>query len=399
MPVSNLPSDSVSSRPAPRQKGRLRRSLVGALFTAALAFWSSGARADALLDEALSFGGTIFHLQSGVPGVIVGAVHDGETAVFGFGETRRGNGIAPGGNTVLRVGSITKVFAGLMLAHAVARGETGLTAPVAPLLPGALGQAAARHPAIRLVDLATHAGGLPREVPHPEGPPDDPFAPITLDAFAGWLAENPLSFEPGRAISYSNFGFDLLSTALSTVGGKTYETLLKERITAPLGMNDTGFAVTDDMQGRLMTGHGFDGAPLPEVPSGHVITGSGGLRTTADDMLRWLEWHLDNGGPEAEARFIDHAAYVPRGQAQSVLAMDESGFMDAMGLGWVVMNATDTRPFILQKAGALQGQMSFVAIAPTRHTAVFVTINRFDFAAAEAMASFATQLLGTLANR
>lgn len=365
-----------------------------ALFAMAVAaVLPASLRADALLDQAVEFGGTIFFLDVGVPGVVVGAVHEGETSVAGFGETQRGNGIEPDGDTVLRIGSITKVFAGEMLAHGVARGEVGFTDPVAPLLPGRLGEAAAEHPPIRLVDLATHAGGLPREVTHPEGSDDDPFGPITHAAFADWLEDNALLFEPGRAIAYSNFGFDLLSAALSTAGDVPYPTLLRDRITGPLDMQDTGFEITDAMSGRLMSGHGFDGAPLPEVPSGDVITGSGGLRTTTNDMLKWIGWHLDRESMPAEVRFLDHAVYVQREGMEMVQSMDESGHMDAMGLGWVVMNPTADRPFILQKAGALQGQMSYVAMAPEQGTAVFVTMNQFDFAAAYAMADFANGLL------
>lgn len=357
------------------------------------------AGADPLLEDAVAFNGQIFHLQSGAPGIVFGAIRGGESAVAGFGETRAGNGIVPDGDTVLRVGSITKVFTGEMLAHAVARGETAFTAPVAPLLPGRLADAAGRHAPIRLIDLATHAGGLPREVPHPEGTPADPFGPITLDAFADWLEESDLLFPPGRAMAYSNFGFDLLSTALSTAGGAPYPDLLRERIAGPRGMADTRFDLSDDMKARAMSGHGFDGEPLPDAPTGDVIVGSGGLRTTANDLLRWMAWHLADDtedGEDAEVRFLGHGVYVQREGLNAVLNMDESGRMDAMGLGWVAMNATGERPFVLQKAGALQGQMSYLAFAPERGTAVFVSMNQYDFAAAGMMTEFANAFLASL---
>lgn len=358
--------------------------------------WPIAAQAGSLLDDAVEFKGTIFYLESSVPGVVLGAIRDGETAVMGFGETERGNGIQPDGDTVLRLGSITKVFAGEMLAHAVARGEADFTDPVAPLLPGRLGAALAKHPPIRLIDLVTHSAGILREVPREDGPPNDPFATITYDAFADWLENNSLQFAPGQAIAYSNFGFDLLSAALSSAGDADYSALLEARITGPLGMRDTATSVTDDMRGRLMSGHGFDGSPLPDVPSGDIITGSGGLRSTANDMLRWMQWHLSDEEQGAEARFLDHAVYVQRDGMQAVMAMDESGRMDAMGLGWVAMNATAERPFILQKAGALHGQISYIAFAPEHGVAVFVAINQFDFAAAGAMTDFANHFLAEL---
>ncbi len=354
------------------------------------------AHADALLDEAVAFNGTILHLQSDAPGLILGAVRGGETSIMGFGETQLGNGITPDADTILRIGSITKVFAGEMLAHAVARGEVGFTDPVGGYLHGRLGEAVAKHPPIRLIDLVTHSAGLPREVPRAESPPEDPFATITHDAFAKWLETEQLQFEPGSSIAYSNFGFDLLSAALSDAGGMPYADLLDERITRPLDMTDTGFDLIEATADRLMTGHAPDGSPLPDVPSGSVITGSGGLRSTASDLLRWMQWHLDHGGPDKEVRFLDHAVYVQRDGMKTVLAMDESGRMDAMGLGWVAMASGAERPFVLQKAGALQGQMSYIAFAPEHGTAVFVSMNQFDFASAYAMTELANGLLANL---
>ena len=52
--------------------------------------------------------------------------------------------------------------------------------------------------------------------------------------------------------------------------------------------------------------------------------------------------------------------------------------MDALSLAWVVMDAEGDRPFILQKAGGLQGIFSYVAFAPTRNVGVMVAVNAFN---------------------
>ena len=73
--------------------------------------------------------------------------------------------------------------------------------------------------------------------------------------------------------------------------------------------------------------------------------------------------------------------------------------MDAMGLAWVGMMARDDRPFILQKAGGLQGTFSYIAFAPTRGVAVFLAIHKLDFSAATNKAILANELLETFAPR
>jgi hypothetical protein len=66
--------------------------------------------------------------------------------------------------------------------------------------------------------------------------------------------------------------------------------------------------------------------------------------------------------------------------------LDESGRMDGLALAWIVMMPERQRPLILQKAGGLQGIFCYAAFAPTRGIGAFSAINKFDFAAATAMA-------------
>ena len=168
----------------------------------------------------------------------------------------------------------------------------------------------------------------------------------------------------------------------------------------PLGLADTTFAPSPAQAERLMQGHGFDAAPMRNVPTGQVIVGSGGLYSTPRDLLRWLQWHLDRFANERAAeRLIDHAAYLWRDGLNAVVGMDESGHMDAMGLAWVIMAPGGDRPLILQKAGGLQGIFSYVAFAPARNIGVMVAINAFDFNAALAMGKAANDLLAELAPR
>jgi D-alanyl-D-alanine-carboxypeptidase/D-alanyl-D-alanine-endopeptidase len=83
--------------------------------------------ADKLLAEAVDFAGTFIFLETKVPGLIIGVVRNGETVVRGYGEIADGSGKEPDGDTPLRVGSITKVFCGAVLASMVADGSVNFT--------------------------------------------------------------------------------------------------------------------------------------------------------------------------------------------------------------------------------------------------------------------------------
>ena len=300
----------------------------------------------------------------------------------------------------MRIGSVTKVFTGAVLASLVADGTVGLADPLGDHLDWDTNVPKRDGHVIRLIELATHTSGLPREVEREQGPPDDPFNALTAEVYAKALGEDPLLFTPGTGGLYSNFAFDVLSAALSGAAGKPYPDILKERVLGPAGLEDTVLTLRDGDRARLMQGHNFDGSPLPDVPATPIMAGASALYSTANDILKWLDWHLDRFSAEdAEMRLLDHAAYVQRDGLDPVYGFDESGRMDAMSLGWVVMEPDVDRPLILQKAGGLQGMFVYSAFAPTRGVGAFVAINQFDFAAAGTMAIFINDLIAQLAPR
>jgi serine-type D-Ala-D-Ala carboxypeptidase/endopeptidase len=377
-----------------------RRDVLGLLAGAVLP-WPYAARAtQALLDDSVGFTGQILFLTVKTPALVLGVVRNGETSIQGFGRRADDSSEAPAADTLFRIGSVTKAFTGQVLASLVVDGVVSLADPLTKYCPEFIAPMSEGGRPIRLIDLATHSAGLPREVPHAPGPPDDPFVNITPEAYVAWLKANPLMFTPGTAVSYSNFGFDLLAAALARAAHQPYPELLAARVIRPLGLHDTTFVPSAVETGRIMSGHDFDGSPLPNAATGAVVVGSGGLYSTPRDLLAWLQWHLDRFANERAAeRLIDHAAYLWRDGLDAVFGMDESGRMDAMGLAWVIMAPEGDRPLILQKAGGLQGVFSYVAFAPGRGIGVVAAVDAFDVAAGLAMAKAANDLIVELAQR
>jgi D-alanyl-D-alanine-carboxypeptidase/D-alanyl-D-alanine-endopeptidase len=378
-----------------------RNTLWVGILTVSLSLVAANARAgDKLLEEVLSFNGTMLFLETRVPGMVIGAVRNKETAVVGFGERADGSGKEPDGDTIMRIGSITKAFTGQVMASQAAGGTLRFTDRLQDRLgwPVTVPEKGGR--AIRLIDLVTHTSGLPREVERAPSPTDDPFRSLTQDAYIKGLQSDPLLFAPGSGGLYSNFAFDLLAAALANVAGKSYERLLAETVLDPVGLKDTILSLRDGDGARLMQGHNFDGKPMPDVKANPVMAGASSLYSTPNDMLRWLSWHLDRFAPQgAEVRLLDHAAYVPRDGLNPVAGFDEAGQMDAMGLGWIVMMPKGNRPLILQKAGGLQGIFTYAAFAPTHGVGVFVAINQFSIGGVMTMMAAANALIEQLAPR
>lgn len=355
---------------------------------------------DRELIEATDFTGTIMYLSSGVPGLIFGAVRNGETALAGFGETRDGSGKEPDENSIFRIASVSKVFCGNVLGSLVLDGTVGMTDPLQAHVGEAVTVPAKDGHTLRLIDLVGQTSGLPREVPRPPSPPEDPFASNTREAQLAAIQNDPFIFPPGTAAFYSNFGYDLLGLALTNAGGKPYADLLKERLLDPLGMKDTTFNPPADAGDRLMQGHNFDGSPMPNVPTPVGIECAGGLHTTGADMLRFIQWNLDqNGDALRELRQITQAAHVYRDGLESILGMDDGGQMGAMGLGWVIVFPEGNAPLIMEKTGGLQGFFTYVAIAPTRGAGAFFVMNQFNAAAFYAAVAATNEFVASIAPR
>src|SRR5258708_23688823 len=135
-----------------------------------------------LLAETAEFTGALLFLQMHVPALVIGVVRNGETAVVGFGEIADKSGRKPDGDTLLRIGSNTKVFTGAVLASLVADGTVNLTDRLQDRLGWDVTIPERDGQAIRLIDLATHSSRLPREVDRPPAPADHPLGPVTQHA-------------------------------------------------------------------------------------------------------------------------------------------------------------------------------------------------------------------------
>jgi CubicO group peptidase (beta-lactamase class C family) len=228
-------------------------------------------------------------------GIVVGVVDSRGARVVAFGSPAKGDARRLDGNTVFEVGSVTKEITALLLVDMARRGEVALDDPVSKYLPGGVA-VPERNREITLADLATHSSGLPR-MPSNFAPSDtaNPYADYSVRQLYEFLSAFQLPRDVGSRYEYSNLGFGLLGHALALRAGTSFETLVRTRILVPLGMTSTGIALTPDMRARLAVGHAVrrDNRPVPtsnwDIPT---LAGAGALRSTANDMLRFLAAYL-----------------------------------------------------------------------------------------------------------
>jgi CubicO group peptidase (beta-lactamase class C family) len=252
-------------------------------------------------------------------------------------------------HTAFEIGSCSKPMTAALLAEIIARGELTLDDPIAKLLPADTVVPAFEGRQITIGHIVTHTSGLP-PAPSQWGPaknPMNPFAHLTERDLLGALAETKLTRAPGSQWEYSNFAMMVLSYALAKHSGKDFETLLRERLLTPLGMNDTYIAQRPPHV-RLAQGHLGNGMPSApwDFPAG--MEGVGGVRATLPDMVRFLEGLL--GMRESP---ITPALARTQQQVASV-----GGWK--MALNWFIQTAANGRT-VLWHDGATGSYSSLVA--------------------------------------
>jgi CubicO group peptidase (beta-lactamase class C family) len=250
-------------------------------------------------------------------------------------------------HTAFEIGSVTKTMTAALLAEFIGRGEIALGDPIAQLLPPATAVPAFNDRQITIANIVTHTSGLPSFPPQWRvADASNPYAAITERDLLGTLAATRLTRTPGSQWEYSNFAMMVLSYGLAKRSGKDFETLLRERLLGPLGMDDT-FIAKRPSHVHVAQGHLSTGAPAGPWDLPVNMAGVGGARATLPDMVRYLEGELG----------IRESAITPALQRTQQQVAKVDGHAKAMN--WMIVPSTEHHELFTHE-GATGGYSSFV---------------------------------------
>jgi serine-type D-Ala-D-Ala carboxypeptidase/endopeptidase len=288
--------------------------------------------------------------------LIFGVIADGKTEVIAFGKLSDGK--APDGDTVYEIGSITKTFTATLLADAILSKTLRLDTPIAALLPD-FKIPERNGKKITLGEIGSQYSGLPR-MPSDFAPQDpaNPYAEYDAEKLKAFLAGYQLSRDPGESFEYSNLAFGLLGYALAQSAHTTYAALVNDKILQPLGMTMSGTEFTDAMRAHLAFGHDEMGADAKNWDM-NVLAGAGGIRSTVNDMLRYLKANLGvDQTPLANA--MKYAQQPRRATSPNM----------HVGLAWITSSKG-----VIWLNGGTGGYRSFLGFTPDRRTGVIILTN------------------------
>ena len=317
-----------------------------------------------------------------VPGISVAVGFENRlvwTQGFGFADIENNIPMSP--RSKLRVGSIAKVMTAAALARLHENGAIDLDAEVRSLVPSW----PEKPWPMSLRQLAGHQAGVRHYEPG-EFFLNRAFGSVTegLEIFK----DDPLLFEPGSAVSYSTYGWGLISAAMEGATGQDFLTLMQRQVFGPLGLEDT----MADKKGTQIAGraalYALDekaGLVLaPEVDNSYKWA-AGGFLSTPADVARFALAHARPGYLKAET--LDLLFTRQR---------LKDGVVTPFGIGWVVsfelyLSGIETRlpaqarvvgrkimeryPGAVMHSGGSVGGVTMLILSRKHRLAVVVVIN------------------------
>ena len=312
--------------------------------------------------------------RKALPGAIVGVSSHGRDYFFPYGKaTDAGEPFTP--DTLVEIGSCTKVFTTTIFALAINAGQIDPDTSAQKYMPDGL---KLKPGAQKMTpgELADFTSGMPDD---PTNLPNGPLWKRGIEHYttedflkwaASWTPRTPLP----APYKYSNAGIGLLSYLVAHATGKDWKEQLNADILKPLTMPDTELRPTPEQTKRLAKGHTSDGGDAPPWPVFAWYAG-GGLRSTARDMLHFGGANLGhkevNGHPvppalTAAMRLVQQPIYtLPNGRNKQAMA-------------WINLegNPQQGTHTVIMKNGGTVGFGSVIVLDPFKDAAVFIAVNQ-----------------------
>jgi len=255
--------------------------------------------------------------QADIAGAVVAVVKDGAVLVergYGYADVKSEAAMEPG-RTLVRPGSVSKLFTWTAVMQQVEQGRIDLDADVNHYLDFEIPPYEGKPVTMR--NLMTHTAGFEETLKHllgVEGEPMPGYEVILKERVPARI------FAPGTTSAYSNYGCALAAYIVQRVSGQAFNDYVEKNIFEPLGMVSTTFRqpLPDDWKPRMATGYE---AASQQAQKFELVgpAPAGSVSTTASDMTRFMIAHLQDGRYEGAQILRPETARLMHGTPLTIL--------------------------------------------------------------------------------
>ncbi|OGB28790.1 MAG: hypothetical protein A3F78_07150 [Burkholderiales bacterium RIFCSPLOWO2_12_FULL_61_40] len=303
-------------------------------------------------------------------GLVIGVYKDGKPFFKGYGTRSRESTTVLGASTVFQIASVSKLFTASLLQILCDEGVLTMDATLAELFGGSipLSPAAQR---VTLKQLVTHTSGFPSiprqlelnasKLAGKKNLMQNPYSHLGPQYLFDYLATTQDKRAPGR-FEYSNFGMGLLGHVLEIATKRNFESLVIEKLLAPLGMRNTAVTLTPTMKAHMAQGYTAHGESSP-VWTFSALAGAGAFNSSAQDLMQFIRANIE-----------DDSA-----MSRTLKKMHASQWGGDTGIGWMQPTFLDRffgNKTVVWHNGMVGGYASYLSIDPKAGTGVVILSNK-----------------------
>lgn len=258
--------------------------------------------------------------------------------------------------TQFRIGSITKTFIAALILRLHERGKLSLNEKVSKYLPN-------YHygDSVTIRNLLNHTSGI-KSFTSIEKFQKEKMEMTSTSEVMSTFAQMPLLFSPGSNFQYSNSNYLLLAYIAEKITKKNLSQLLRDEITQPLGMKNTGIDSDGRKSDNKALGHEASLLSDHDIsPNNNIglLSGAGAMYSTAEDLLRW-----------------ERAMYGNTILSDSSKSIMFRPYLKNYGLGWQVSQNNSRLSYA--HSGSIDGFKSNIQLFPQTETAIIFLSNYFN---------------------
>ena len=333
--------------------------------------------------------------QNDVPGMAVAVTVDGRAYFFNYGVASKQEHVPVTANTLFELGSVSKTLTATLGCYAQGLGKLSFDDHPGKYMPQLKGSAIDRA---TVLELGTYtAGGLPLQFPD-EVESDAQM----IDYFRDWRPDAA----PGTQRRYSNPSIGLFGHLTALALGADFADAVEGRLFPALGLKHSHIRMPAAAMGDYAWGYDKANQPV-RVSPGPSDAEAYGVKSSAADMIRFVQANIDPGGLAASMRGAVECTHVGRfrigdtvqglGWEQyrapvslPVLLAGNSAKMsgEPNPATWLEPPQAPSRGTVFNKTGATRGFGSYVLFAPDDRVGIVMLANKNYPIAARVQAAY-----------
>lgn len=305
-------------------------------------------------------------------GLSIGIYNNGKSHFYNFGSTDKSKLQKPTQHTVYEIGSVTKAFVSLVLAHAVIEKKVKLADDIRIYLDGSYPNLEYDKRPITLEHLANTTSGIPNWLPvtpkEITNAPADSVAFLREKIYGGYTEKDfykalhavELDTIPGFKTRHSNAAAQLLAYILEKVYATSINILVEKYVLKPNKMNNTSFLASKSGKPGLAVGYNENGTKMPYFSTSYM-KGVADLNSTTYDLVNFIRLQL--------------------GKKDSAVALSQKESFNAgyysIGLNWLKYKH-DNGNHQFWTDGGTYGFVSYIVFYPEINSGVVILTNESD---------------------